>query len=535
MSQAETLFGFLRRTAQRHPELEAVVFPGGRARYGELHERSAAIASGLSARGITAGTRVAVFVRPSPELIAIVYALFAIGAVPVLIDPGMGRSALVRCLHSMQPTALIGVPLAQSLRWIAPDALQHARLFVCVGGWFPGAISLQSLERAGRGGSFLAEPRHEDTAAILFTSGSTGPAKGVIYTHGNFLAQIEALRALYGLGPGQRDLCCFPLFALFNAAFERTSVFAPLDPSRPASVDPHALLDTLRREAITDTFGSPAIWRRVVPYARHNGLRLPALRRAMIAGASVPPALIEQFHALLEDDADVHTPYGATEALPVASVSGRVLMTQRERIEGGHGICVGRAARGVRIAIIPIHDQPIARWEPQWECAHGQLGEIAVQGPVVTSAYAGLEQATRAAKIPDASGLWHRMGDVGYFDDEGLLWFTGRKSQRLETTQGTYLPEPLESVIDTLPSVRRSALVGAGPRGAEEPLLIVEGSQRDERTILAHAQAASARALPHPLPRIERVLFHPRFPVDVRHNAKIRREELKLWAEEQLR
>jgi acyl-CoA synthetase (AMP-forming)/AMP-acid ligase II len=535
MSQAETLFGFLRRTAERHPELEAVVFPGGRVRYAELHERSAAMASGLSARGITAGTRVAVFVRPSPELIAIVYALFAIGAVPVLIDPGMGRAALVRCLHSMQPAALIGVPKAQILRWIAPAALEHARLFVCVGGWFPGAISLQSLERAGRGTSSGAVPRSEDTAAILFTSGSTGPAKGVVYTHGNFLAQVEALRSLYGLGPGQRDLCCFPLFALFNAAFERTSVFAPLDPSRPASVDPEALLTTLQRESITDTFGSPAIWKRVVPHARRNGTRLPALRRAMIAGASVPPALIEQFHALLEDDADVHTPYGATEALPVASASGRELVAQRTRIEGGHGICVGRAAPGTRIAIIPIHDQPITHWQSEWEGAHGRLGEIAVQGPVVTSAYAGMELATRAAKIPDASGAWHRMGDVGYFDAEGLLWFTGRKSQRLETAQGTYLPEPLERVIETLPSIRRSALVGAGPRGAEEPLLIVEGRAGDEHAILAHAQAAAARALPHPLPRVERVLFHPHFPVDVRHNAKIRREELKLWAEERLR
>jgi acyl-CoA synthetase (AMP-forming)/AMP-acid ligase II len=534
MSQAETLFGFLERTAQRQPELEAVVWSKGRVRYAELHERSAAIAAGLSARGIAAGTRVAVFVRPSPELIAIVYALFAIGAVPVLIDPGMGRAAVVRCVMSMKPQALIAVPKAQALRWIAPQALAHAHLFVCVGGWFPGTIALAALERAGRGACAPWVPRRDDAAAILFTSGSTGPAKGVVYTHGNFLAQVEALRALYGLGPGQRDLCCFPLFALFNAAFERTSVFAPLDPSRPAHVDPEALLDTLDRESITDTFGSPAIWKRVVPHARRSGMRLPALRRAMIAGASVPPALIEDFLALLEPEADVHTPYGATEALPIASASGRELLHLRARIEGGHGICVGQAAPGARLALIPIHEQPITHWRPELDLARGQLGEIAVQGAVVTSSYAELESATRAAKIPDPAGPWHRMGDVGYLDADGLLWFTGRKSQRLETPQGLFLPEPLERVVETLPAVRRSAVVGAGPRGAQRALLIVEGRSGDECAILAQAQAAARRDLPHPLPRVERVLFHPRFPVDVRHNAKIRREELQLWAEEQL-
>lgn len=540
MPPADSLFGYLRRAAAADPRLPAVISPAGSASFAELFERSEAVAAGLCARGLQRGTRVAVFVRPSPELIIIVYALFRIGAVPVLIDPGMGRAALIRCLASMQIGALIGIPLAHALRWLAPHAFGSTKLFVCVGSswfpsWLPGTITLRALERAGRGSFEGADPAPADEAAILFTSGSTGPAKGVSYTHSNFLAQVEALRAMYALGPGQRDLACFPLFALFNAAFQRTSVFPRLDPSRPGSVDPAMLAETIMRERITDTFGSPAIWKRVVPWARRNGTSFRELERVMIAGASVPPALIEQFHAVLPAHGEVHTPYGATEALPVASICGREILARRERIEGGHGVCVGRAAPGLEIALIRIDDEPLDAWNDSLALPRGSLGEIAVRGPVVTQSYAGLESATRASKIASSMGPWHRMGDVGYLDSDGLLWFTGRKSQRLETSGGMFPPEPLERIVDSMPAIRRSAVVGAGPRGAEQPLLIIEGERMDADAILEFARNHARADLPHPLPGIQRVLFHPRFPVDVRHNAKIRREELKLWAEEQLR
>jgi acyl-CoA synthetase (AMP-forming)/AMP-acid ligase II len=271
---------------------------------------------------------------------------------------------------------------------------------------------------------------------------------------------------------------------------------------------------------VTDTFGSPAIWRRVVPWCVTRGVRLPALERALIAGASVEPALVEGFRALLSPRADVHTPYGATEALPVSSLSGAEITGRlRARIEGGHGTCVGRAAPGVEISVVETE---------------GRLGEICVRGAAVTREYADDPGATAAAKIVEGTRFWHRMGDIGYFDAEGLLWFCGRKSQRLVTAAGTFLPVPTESLYDRHPKVRRSALVGVGAPGAEEPVLVVEGPAREPSELTSFANANVAPALPCPLPRVERVLFRDSLPVDARHNAKIRREELKRWAEEQL-
>jgi acyl-CoA synthetase (AMP-forming)/AMP-acid ligase II len=516
------------RAARELPGLDALRWPGGSITFAELERKSSAIAHGLAERGLGRGDRAALLVRPGPELVAIVFALFRIGAVPVLVDPGMGRAGLVRCFARMQPTAFLGVPLAHFLA--------RADLRIRVGpGWFPGTTSLAALARPEKGAFAPLELASEDPAAILFTSGSTGPAKGVLYTHGNFEAQIESLRALYGLARGQVDLACFPLFALFNTALQRTSVFPRMDASAPARCDPAAIVEALQRNAATDTFGSPAIWRRVVPWCVRRGEKLPALERAMIAGASVEPALVEGLRALLSPTGDVHTPYGATEALPVSSLSGAEITGRlRARIDGGHGTCVGRPAPGVEIALVRMSDDRIARWSEDLRVPPLALGEICVRGPVVTPAYDGDEAATRAAKIEDGARLWHRMGDIGYLDAEGLLWFCGRKSQRLETALGTFLPVPTESIFDRHPKVRRSALVGVGPRGSEVPVLVVEGPRREQAELVSFARANTDRKLPHPLPEIEHVLFRESLPVDARHNAKIAREELKRWAEGEL-
>ncbi len=509
------------RAARELPELEALRWPGGSITFAALERRSAAIARGLAGRGLARGERAALFVRPGPELVALVFALFRIGAVPVLLDPGLGRAGLARCLARCAPRALIGVPRAH--------LIARAPLRVRVGaGWFPGTLSLDALAREGGDAFEPLELEPEADAAILYTSGSTGPAKGVLYAHANFEAQIEALRTLYGLGRGQVDLACFPLFALFNVALQRTSVFPRMDFARPAACDPAEIVAALTRNGVTDTFGSPAIWRRVVPWCTQRGIKLPTLERAMIAGASVEPALVESFRALLSPTGDVHTPYGATEALPVSSLAGAEITGRlRARIDGGHGTCVGRAAPGIEIALVD--------WNGTRRVARGELGEICVRGAVVTRRYADDAEATAASKIVEADGFWHRMGDLGYVDAEGLLWFCGRKSQRLETARGTFLPVPTESLFDRHPKVRRSALVGVGASGAERAVLVVEGPRREEAELLSFARANAAPALPHPLPEVERVLFRDALPVDARHNAKIRREELKRWAEEELR
>ncbi len=519
--------------AEEHPERCAVRAADGRAlTFAEMEARVRRIGGGLRRLGLERGERACLFVPPGPDLIAITYALQRIGAVPVLIDPGMGRRNLLASVERIRPRALIAVPRAHVARRLFPRSFRSVELLVTVGrrlAW--GGTTLADLERSG-GDALPGETAPDDEAAVLFTSGSTGPPKGVAYTHGNFEAQLAALRELYDLRPGETDVACFPLFALFDNALGMTSVFPELDPSRPGRCDPAKVFGAVEASGATFTFGSPAIWRRVLPWARANGRRFATLRRITIAGAPVPPPLVAGLRELLPAGGDVHTPYGATEALPVANVSGAELADGlAARTLAGEGTCVGFPAPGVDVRAIRITDDAIARWSDDLEVPRGELGELCVRSPVVTREYKFEPGPTAAAKIAGDAGLWHRMGDVGYVDGDGRIWFCGRKAHRLETEDGLLMPVPVENVYNPTPGVHRTALVGVGPRGSERPVLVVEPEPRSSRRELPPR-------LREPRPHSDRVtdfLFHPAFPVDVRHNAKIHREELKRWAERKLR
>jgi olefin beta-lactone synthetase len=496
-----------------------------------LEKRCDAIARGLCEVGLGRGDRCCLFVRPGHELIAVTHALFRSGIVPVLIDPGMGRKNLLSCVERIAPRALIGVPRAQLARVLFPRAFRSVEIFVTVGrrfGW--SGFTLANIEDLGRAGDWKGPATlGSEEAAILFTSGSTGAPKGVAVTFEMFEAQLRVLQRLYGLGPGGVSVACFPLFALFDNALGMTSVFPKMDPSKPGTCDPALIHAALESSGATFTFGSPAIWRRVLPWMQAHGKRLTSLRSLTIAGAPVPPPLVAGLRERM-DGGEVFTPYGATEALPVSNISGAELAAGiAERSMEGEGTCVGRPAPGIEMRLIGITDEAIERWSDELLAPAGEAGEIVVRGPVVTHEYRFDEKATRHAKIHDGDTIWHRMGDVGRFDDEGRLWFHGRKSHRLETEQGTLMPVPIENRFNPCRGVRRTALVGVGPRGAERPHLVVETEGRGDRAaILGELETKRAEVDPP----IEGILFHKSFPVDVRHNAKIRRDDLKGWAEE---
>jgi acyl-CoA synthetase (AMP-forming)/AMP-acid ligase II len=534
--------------ARSRPHTLAVVAPRGRDRLGrpryrhltyrELDEDSDLLARGLESVGIGRGVRTVLMVPPSLDFYALVFALFKAGAVVVLIDPGMGVRGLTACIEEATPEAFIGVPKAHLARLLFGWGVPTLRTCVTVGprvGLF--GPSLQTLRRRGGTcpGSVLANLAPDETAAILFTSGSTGVAKGVVYTHGIFAAQVEGLRALYDIEPGEVDLPTFPLFGLFGPALGMTEVIPEMDPTRPARVDPQKILDAVADFGVTNLFGSPALVRRVGRYGAALGLCLPTLRRVISAGAPVPWQALETFRKLLPEGVQVHTPYGATEALPVCSIgSDEVLTSTRARTAQGAGVCVGRPVGGIEVKIIRIGDEPIPRWAADLEVPAGEVGEVVVRGPVVTATYHNRPQANALAKVPDldSGGFWHRMGDLGYLDPEGRLWFCGRKSQRVVTPAGTLFTIPCEGVFNAHPAVARTALVGVpGPHGTE-PVLCVEpdpeAGRHSEEDLRRELLALGAS---HEHTRgIRRVLFHPSFPVDVRHNAKIFREKLAAWA-----
>ena len=537
---------FLSRMSAEFPEREAVIVAarGGRwdrIRYAELEGRSNAIARGLRERGVRKGARACLFVRPGIDLIACTYALFKLGAVPVLMDPGVGRERLLEGIARMRPGVFIGVPRAQAARVLFPKAFESVELNVTVGPrllW--GGTTLARLARESDAPLDWEPTGADDEAAILFTSGSTGPPKGVLYTHGMFFAQVLALSRLYRFEPGEVDLACFPLFALFDTAFAMTAVFPELDPTRPAACDPTRIYAAAQETGATTSFGSPAIWRQVVPWCLERGFKLDGLKRVLVAGAPVSTELIHDFHAVLPMDGDVYTPYGATEALPVTSIEGRdVVPALLERVQEGEGTCVGAPAPGIDLRLIEIQDGPIPEWSDELEVPRGELGEVCVRGPVVAELYVADPKHTALAKIPSPQGTWHRMGDMGRLDEEGRLWFFGRKAHRLQTRGGVRMPVPTENVFNTHPRVLRTALVGVGEPGAEEPLVVVEPlpGELPKTDVMTEAFVMQLRTIgqKRAVTRdVESFLFHPGFPVDPRHNAKIDREQLKLWAEDYL-
>ena len=524
----------LRRNAQERPNTLAVktpvsVGPEGEIAhdtltFSELDRRTDAAARFLRAAGIGPGTRTLLALKPGASLITGLYALLKVGAVPIALDPGMGRKQALACVERTQPTALLGTRRAYWLSHLPLRALKTLKTRVNV-------ESRDWSEAVEVAPSNLPDSFHRaeenDLAAILFTSGSTGTPKGVCYTHGMLAAQVQLIRSTYGLGPGDIDFPLLPAFSLFNPALGATTVAPLMDPAHPAAADPDVLLAALRQEGATSSFGSPTLWDILARAAEARGLRLPALRFILTAGAPVPPGLLARLKRLAPNAA-IHTPYGATECLPVSTIESQEILTETSTAtRQGQGTCVGKPVTGVEIRIIRPHPGVLAHLEEATACTVGQVGEVVVTGTTVTREYDRLPEATRAAKTQDATGrTWHRMGDLGALDVRGRLWFHGRGVEQLHTAEGDLTTESIEPAFADHPQVRRCALIGLGSAGQHLPILVVEARSFPARALEAENLAAELRqhAALNPLAlKVQRIVFQRSLPVDRRHNAKIHR------------
>ncbi|MFG2072268.1 fatty acid CoA ligase family protein [Nonomuraea maritima] len=504
---------------------------GGRApaatTYGEMAELVARTVAALHRAGVRPGMRTVLLVPPGPVLGALALALVRLRAVPVLVDPGLPLEAIRRCLRRAAPEAFVAIPavhLARKLLGWAPDV----QVTVTV-------PSRRAWPPAGQAPPELPAPGPDDLALIAFTSGSTGPPKGVPLRHRHLAAQLDLLAPLGTVQPGTPVLSTFAPFALGAAAFGATVVMPNMDLRHPVRTDPATLVADIRRYRVAGMFAAPALLDRLARHCAAHGVLLDTLGDVVSAGAPLPMPVMDRLRGCLRDDARVLSVYGATECMPVAAIESRELAEHAPDIAAGAGTCLGRPLPGTDVRVIAVSDGPIASWSDDLVVPPGVVGEIVVAAPTVGDPYLDDPEATALARIPDGDRVWHRMGDAGAFDEQGRLWFAGRRSERVSAAGGDLYTDRVEPVFAAVPGVRRTALVGVGPAGEQQPILVVECEPgiRNVARVRAGILATAARH-PHTA-ALREVLFHPGFPVDARHNSKIRRHELAAWAARRVR
>lgn len=498
----------------------------------EFEERSNQIANRLINLGLRPGMRTLLFVKPCLDFSVLTFALFKVGAVPVLIDPGMGLPNLLNSVKQVKPEALVSVGLVHWLRRLKSDFFTDVKIKISlsrVGG--STHFLYDELEQESRNFTPL-DVKMDDYSAILFTSGGTGIPKGVYYTHGILHAQTDALKEMFKLDENKIDLPGFPLFALFTLAMGMTSVIPEMDPTKPADCSPRKIVKNILDHKITFLAGSPAIWEKVGKYCVQKKIELPDVEQVVMFGAPVRAEIHQMFKKILKHG-DTYTPYGATECLPVSLISGtEVLKKHLPMMLRGYGTCIGRAVPGVEIKIVEAMDIPEAFLKV---IPDGEIGEIAVAGKQVTPGYFEMADETKKAKIFQDEKLWHRMGDLGWIDHEKNLWFLGRKAHRVTTEEGTLYPIQVEAIFNQHPEIRRTALVRLKCGEKVLPGLVIE--RHDGKTRLSEGFKKELQVLKETeefTRSLEHFFLHSGFPVDVRHNIKIDRLKLAVWAQEKL-
>lgn len=565
------LFDTFERTAASQPNKPAFIYFSERTKkwdvftYQQFVDSTNRFLLGLQALrsnsgqacSLTPNMSAAVMTPPSIEFFPFAFALLKFGIIPIILDPAVGLKKVGEILKESQPDIFIGNTLTHALRKLfgwGRDSVKHNLSVANI-------ESPKGMLRTGKWkvlqSSTLYFPLSTNSpAAIIYTSGSTGLPKGAIYTQANLAAQLELLQNTFHITPDEIDLPAFPLYALIDVLLGVTSVIPDVTFPVPAKTDAAKVINAIQQFNVTNMFASPVVLEILSSFAlsgaaavgrrsRRGGQRfdygaknapplnanLPSLKRIITAGAPATIPHQQKFRNLLADHTDLFGIYGATETLPIAKVESREIFSLKEKTEQGAGVCLGKPIDGVTVRIIPITDEPITEWQDSLTVESNVVGEITVQSAATTREYLNRPESNRISKIEYREDIIHRMGDIGYFDDEGRLWYCGRKSHRVITKDGVMFTEQIENIFNAHPQVNRTALVGVN----DELVLWVEleKSARENKDTIrrelmeiakSHLQASKIKAF----------LFTKKFPTDVRHNSKIIREELTMLAEKRL-
>ena len=523
---------------RRDPERVAVIAPDGRHAdgsrryrrhtYRSLSRDAESVAAGLRGIGIAERTRTVFMAPPSYGACVAALALTRVGATSVWIDPAVGWRNVAERLGRLRVEAFVGVPLAHLARLFFGWGPRFGGKAVVIGTpGFPGAHSLWALHRPAPAIPSAPAVEPTDAASIMYTTGSTGPAKPALYEHRNLCAMFRLAHHTWRFGDEVPvDMPVFPAFFTIGLSAGGTVVVPPIDFVRqsPADVDARALVEVIRDCQVQTLFASPVILENLARLGRDEGMTAPSLRIVVGGGAPLYADTIGPLRQMISGE--VHADYGATECLPATEMPGGESMAETfAATTRGAGLCVGRPFAGVDVKIIEIVDGPIGTLADARELPAGSIGEILVRGPHLSPRYADDSDSTRKNKI---AGGWHRLGDAGYLDASGRLWCCGRVGHRV----GDLFPLQCEPIFDAHPRVRRSGLVAAG----QTPVICVELLDGRTRNLAALRDELLARAQSHATTRsIRHLLFHPRLPVDPRHDSKIERPTLARWAAAALR
>jgi acyl-CoA synthetase (AMP-forming)/AMP-acid ligase II/pimeloyl-ACP methyl ester carboxylesterase len=535
--------GFLDQVAAR-PLVDAAIVPifwGSQVRYAHVSYRDLGnlvhkYQRGLTELGVVPGDRVLMLVPAGVEFLALSYAVMGRGAVPIFIDPGIGRENLLRCIADAEPTVMIGSPKAQLLRLIGKAALRTVRINILAAdpviGSGPNLGYLKKFSSVP-----MAPVPAGEVGFIAFTSGATGVPKGVIFSDQMLAEHRRIFAGPLGLEAGAKDLPLLPIFSLFNVSIGVTSVFFPINASKPLTLEPDRVTKVIADLGVRYSFGSPTLWKKIAEYCFRTRSDLPTIEKIFMAGAPVPADTLARVQGIIPQGM-AYTPYGATEALPVTIVSSTEIMSAAAatRARGGEeGTYVGAPVPGVEIKIVKTSSGAIESLDETEELPPLEIGEVIVRGRNVSPAYLNRPKETTLAKIGVGEGFWHRMGDMGYLDARGHLYFCGRKAHVVGALERTYYSIPTEIVFNRSPKVRRSALVDLG-QGRAGVVIEPEPHHWPETDEARATFSDEIKALgaANPLTKeITEFFFHRSFPVDARHNAKIYRDRLGVWAREQ--
>lgn len=519
-----------------------------RTSFRRLHERVTATAAGLAKLGVVPGDRIALLVPPGADLTVALFAIWRVGAVAVVVDAGLGLPGMRRALRSATPKYLIAVRpglmaaramglrtanIAVGLRPVAPadPSSEPEQAEVGAHGLTAGllrvATTLLEVERRGRGAALPREPGPDDPALIAFTSGATGPAKGVRYDHRQLEAQRDLIAELFAITPADRLVAAFAPFALFGSALGITAAVPRMNVTAPATLTAGALGDAVLAAGATLVFASPAALTNVlatadrVDSAQRAGLA--GVRALLSAGAPVPAELLRRVTQLCPN-AVMHTPYGMTECLTVADID----LDGLESAGVGNGVCVGAPVPDITVRVSPLDGTGAATGAltEQWEVS----GEVCVRGANVMAGYDRL-WSVGAAASRDLG--YHRSGDVGHLDQAGRLWIEGRLAHVITTARGPLTPVGIERRVEGEPDVLRAAAVGVGPAGTQVVVVVVEpaaGLVGRGQGLAPSALTERVRAAAGPGVEVAAVLAVRELPVDIRHNSKIDRLRVGRWA-----